>query len=102
MTTYTLIVPEVSNVFRNIGKSAVANALKASKEAQGRSVLLIDESDTNPTTPKFGDSNLEKLHGDHYDDVIIAGKGYDVENAYRLIRRLFYPTQTFMVKLSEF
>lgn len=102
MTTYTLIVPEVPNVFRNIGKSAVARALQASKEASGRTVLLIDESEANVTTPKFNDDSLAKLGGDHYDDVIIAGKGVDVENAYRLCRRLFYPTQTFMVKLSEF
>ncbi len=109
MATYILITPEIEyseSTVRNIGKSFVAQAIASKLQEQMKSVLVVGESkeDSDFTLHQIVPNILTHslIMGKTYDYVILAGLTEEVEDAFRILRTQWYPTNTKTIKLQSF
>lgn len=108
MTNYVLITPEIEDTpsaKRKIGKTFLACAVVEKLRSEHNKVLHIDEdvSNTDFVTQKISEDILKHklIQGQTYDYIVIAGLTHDVETAFRVLRKLFYPQNTKTIKLQS-
>lgn len=108
MSNYVLITPEIEvseATVRNIGKTFIASAVVERLRADRKTVLHIDESrdDGDFITSKINDEIMKGaiIRKRVYDYIVIAGKTQDVENAFRILRRQYYPQNIKTIKLQS-
>jgi len=106
MTEYILITPEIDadGLGRNIGKTFIAQAVVDKLRGRHKTVLHFDEDMVESefiTRNATVESLKQTCTGKSYDFIVLAGMTRDVENAFRILRRSFYPSNTKTIKLQN-